>query len=167
MELVVAVDAQWGIGYGGDLLTRIPKDLQFFRSITMGKTMILGRKTLESFPGGKPLPDREHFVLTRNQTYVVPGIQTIHSMEDLLHFIETYDKNRLCLIGGGELYRQLLPLCELAYVTKIRHTFLADTFFPNLDSQKDWVLFEESEPYEYQDLIFTFCKYKNMKLSQQ
>ena len=163
MQLIVAVDAQWGIGYQGDLLVKIPEDLQFFRSMTMGKTMILGRKTLESFPEGKPLPSREHLVLTRNQTYRVPGIQVIHSMEALLGQMKSYENDRLCLVGGGELYSQMLSFCEIAYVTRIKHTFLADTFFPNLDEMIEWTLIEESEPHKYQDYDFTFCKYINTK----
>lgn len=144
MNLIVAVDESWGIGYKGNLLTHIPKDLKYFKKVTTGKNLVLGRKTLESFPNGMPLPNRQHFVLSRNEHPLAnhPQITMCNSIDDLNDKIKEIDKNEIFVIGGGEIYKALLPFCTKAYVTKIYKKFTADTFFPNLDEEKNWNLIE-------------------------
>lgn len=147
MNLIVAVDENWGIGYKGDLLCHIPTDLKYFKKVTTGKNIIIGRKTLESFPNKKPLPNRHHFVLTRNVNNVESGenITVCNSFDDLISKISGYDEEDVFVSGGGEIYKMLLPYCKKAYITKINKTFLADTFFPNLDTENGWEMEKNNE----------------------
>ena len=124
MKLIVAVSENWGIGKDGDLLFSIPKDMKFFRETTMGKTVILGRKNLESFPNAKPLPKRPNIILTRDKTFAVEGATVVNSIEELLAM--PIDFEDAFVIGGEEIYRQLLPYCDLCYVTKVKETVDAD-----------------------------------------
>ena len=119
MNLIVNVDKNWAIGLGSKLLVRIPQDMKYFRSMTTGHVVVMGRKTLESFPESKPLPNRANIVLTRDQGYQAPGAVVVHSMEELKEELEKYPGEEIFVIGGGQIYRELLPLCDKAYVTKV------------------------------------------------
>ena len=158
MKLIVAVSENWGIGKNNDLLFSIPKDMKFFRETTMGKTVILGRKNLESFPGGKPLPKRPNIILTRDKNFAVEGAIVVNSIEELMAL--PIDKDEAFVIGGEEIYRQLLPYCDRCYVTKVKETADADKFMVNLDENSEWELKCQSEEIEDNGHIITFCTYE-------
>lgn len=160
MNLIAAVDRNWAIGYGNKLLVSIPSDMKFFRKITTGKEIVMGRKTLESFPGGGPLQNRINIVLSSSRTYRVKGAVVIHTLVELLKELEKYNSQDIFVIGGGSIYRQLLPYCDTAYITKIDHVFQADTYFPNLDEKKEWEMTETSEENTCFDLEYKFTTYK-------
>lgn len=160
MKAILSADRNWGIGYQNRLLVSIPSDMKFFRQTTTGKVVVMGRKTLESFPNGMPLKNRTNIVLTRNKDYHVKDAVIVHSKEELLEELKKYDTDTVYVIGGESIYRMLLPYCDTAYVTKIDRAFQADTFFPNLDEMDEWVMTEESEEQTCFDLEFTFTKYE-------
>lgn len=162
MNLIVAVDENWAIGKENKLLVSIPQDMKFFRETTLGKVVVMGRKTLESFPGGQPLKQRENFVLTRDEDYVGKGSRVFHSLESLQEELKKYPNEEIFVIGGESIYRQFLPLCKKAYVTKIQHKFDADTFFPNLDQEDGWKKTMESEEQTYFDLEYRFTIYERV-----
>ena len=145
MDIIVAVDADWGIGKDGDLLQRISADMKYFREKTTGNVLVMGRKTLESFPNKKPLPNRVNIVLTKNKDYQAEGVVLCHDLAELPAVLENYAEKQVFVAGGGTVYAQLLPQCERAYVTKIYQTYPADTAFPNLDESPDWELEEKGE----------------------
>ncbi len=163
MNLIVAVDNKWAIGYQNKLLVRIPADQRFFRDETIHKAVIMGRKTLESFPGGQPLKDRLNVVITSDPDYRVADAVVVHSVEEALEAVQNYRKEDVYVIGGESIYRQMLPFCKVAHVTKIDYEYAADTYFPNLDQMEDWVLAEESDEQTYYDLAYTFCRYERKK----
>ncbi|MBM6750280.1 dihydrofolate reductase [Mediterraneibacter glycyrrhizinilyticus] len=160
MKAILSADRNWGIGYQNRLLVSIPSDMKFFRQTTTGKVVVMGRKTLESFPNGMPLKNRTNIVLTGNKDYHVKDAVIVHSKEELLEELKKYDTDTVYVIGGESIYRMLLPYCDTAYVTKIDRAFQADTFFPNLDEMDEWVMTEESEEQTCFDLEFTFTKYE-------
>lgn len=160
MNLIVAVDKNWGIGYQNKLLVSIPEDMKFFRSETSGKVVVMGRKTLESFPGGLPLKNRTNIVLTKNPSYQVKGAAVLHSVEEVLEEIKKFPSEDVYVIGGDSIYKEFLPYCKVAHVTRIDHAYEADAFFPNIDEMPEWVLTGESEEKTYFDLEFTFCRYE-------
>lgn len=162
MNVIVAVDEQWGIGKDGDLLCRISGDMKRFRAITSGNVLILGRKTLESFPNKKPLPNREHIVLTNNLEYQAEGVTLCHSIAEIPKVLESFKGKDIFVAGGESIYEQLLPFCEKAYVTKIHGAFPADTRFPNLDAMPEWEIVEEEEQ-EENGVKFTFVLYQRKK----
>ena len=137
MNLIVAVDKNWAIGLHNKLLVSIPADMKFFRETTMGKVVVMGRKTLESFPGGQPLKKRTNIVLTSDQNYKVKDAVVVNSVEALLEELRQYNDEDIYVIGGESIYRQLLPYCKVAHITKIDHAYEADTYFPNLDEMPD------------------------------
>lgn len=159
MKLIVAVDKNWGIGYGGELLVRIPADLKRFKEITMGHPVLLGRKTLATFPGGKPLPGRQNFILSATTEYTVEGAEVLASAEEagLRCPDDTF------VIGGGAVYRAMLDRCDTAYVTKLYAGFAADTWFPDLDALPDWTLTEKVPPLDYEGLTFQYLTYERVK----
>lgn len=162
MNLIASADENWGIGSNGQLLVRIPDDMRFFREITAGKTIVMGRKTLESFPGGI-LKDRVNIVLTRDRNYKAPGAVLVHSLEELHRELERYRREDIYVIGGESVYRQLLDECDTAYITKIDFAYQADTYFPDLDKKEEWELTAESEEQTYFDIIYFFRKYERRK----
>lgn len=131
---VVSVDNEWGIGNNGSLLATVSKDMRSFRSLTTGKTVVLGSKTLKTFPGGKPLKNRKNIILTRNNELQIEGATVVHSIEELLANID----GETAVIGGEQTYRQLIPYCEKAYITHFRKSFEKDAFFPSLDKDPTW-----------------------------
>lgn len=160
MDIIVARDDAWGIGKDGNLLRRIPTDMKRFRSMTTGNALIVGRKTLESFPGGRPLPERVNIVLTSNREYAAEGAVLCHSLEELKERLRAYDGMQVFVAGGGSVYRQLLPLCRRAYVTHIHGEFPADTVFPDLDKDPGWRLVEKGETLEENGVSFSFDVYE-------
>ncbi|HIV25251.1 MAG TPA: dihydrofolate reductase [Candidatus Scatomonas pullistercoris] len=162
MKAILSADRNWGIGCQNKLLISIPSDMKFFRETTTGHTVVMGRRTLESFPGGQPLKNRRNIVLTRNPEYSVKGAEVVHSPEELLKLLEGSPLEDVYVIGGGEVYRLLLPYCDTVYVTKIDFAYQADTFFPNLDESPEWELAEESEEQTCFDIEFTFRTYRRI-----
>ena len=162
MKAILSADRNWGIGCQNKLLISIPSDMKFFRETTTGHTVVMGRKTLESFPGGQPLKNRRNIVLTRNPGYSVKGAEVVRSPEELLKLLEGSPLEDVYVIGGGEVYRLLLPYCDTVYVTKIDFAYQADTFFPNLDESPEWELAEESEEQTCFDIEFTFRTYRRI-----
>ena len=160
MNIIVAVDENWAIGYRGDLLVRIPADHKMFRTETIGKVVVLGRKTMDTFPGGLPLAGRTNIVLTRNPEYQVKDAIVVHSVEELLAELKNYDTKDVYVIGGDSVYSQLLPYCDTAHVTKIDRSYEADTYFPNLDASGEWEITAESDEQSYFDTTYHFLKYE-------
>ena len=160
MDIIVAVAKDWGIGKDNDLLFHIPEDMKYFRKMTQGATVVMGRKTLESFPGGEPLKNRRNVVLTRSQTYEKDGVTVVHSTEELeaLNLEEP-----VFVIGGASVYRMLLSKCDRAYITRINAEKPADTFFPNLDENPDWELKSESQEFSFEGVNFKFTTYEKIK----
>ena len=163
MNAIVAVDANWAIGCQGDLLFSLPTDMRRFRSLTMGGTVILGRKTLDSFPGGKPLPKRRNIVITRNPDLTVEGAEIASGPEEALALAQG-DEN-IWVIGGGSVYTALLSRCKRVYLTRVDQAAEnADTFFPNLDKLPNWKVEKRSEPVEENGLTYRFIDYVNTAL---
>ncbi len=162
MVLIAAVDAAWGIGKDGDLLKRISADMKFFRSKTQDHVLIIGRKTLESFPNQKPLPRRTHFVLSANPAFGAEGVTVCRDIPSLLQAVSDYPPEEVFVAGGGSIYRQLLPECTAAWITKIDAVFPADTYFPDLDSDPDWALTSQGDWQEEDGIRFCFCRYEKM-----
>ena len=159
MELIVAVYADWGIGKDGTQPVALSADRKFFRETTRGATVIVGRRTVEDFPGQKPLPGRENIVLTRGNPEL-PGFTVCHSPEEAAAL--TSDGRRVMVIGGGSIYKQMLHLCDTAYVTKVHCTPESDTFFPNLDADPAWRLAEVLQSGEENGVGYEMCLYKRI-----
>ena len=160
MNLIVAVDKNWAIGKNNELLVRIPADQKFFRETTTGKVVVMGRKTLESFPGKKPLKNRTNIILTKNPSYQVEGAVMVHDLDELHKELEKYNSEDIFVIGGESIYRQLLDECDTAYITKIEYQYTADSYFPNLDDKKEWQIVKTSEENTCFDLEHFFLVYK-------
>lgn len=163
MNLIVAVDENWAIGKDNKLLVSIPSDMKFFRQTTTGKVVVMGRKTLESFPNGLPLKNRTNIVLTRSRDYKVKDAVMVHSVPELLAELEKYNSEDVYVIGGDSVYRELLPYCDTAHVTKISHAYEADAYFPNLDAMEEWKVTGESEEQTYFDLEYLFVRYERKR----
>ena len=160
MNIIVAVDKNWAIGKNNKMMWSIPADMRFFREKTTGHGVVMGRKTLESFPNGLPLKQRTNLILSRDRSYKVKGALVLHTMEELLEHLKEYDSSDIFIIGGESIYRQFLPYCDTAYVTRIDHAYDADTYFPNLDELLEWTMTEVSEEQTSFDLEFVFTKYE-------
>lgn len=160
MNLIVAVDKNWGIGKDGKLLASIRDDMEFFRDMTTGNVVVMGRKTLDSLPGGRPLSDRVNIVLTSNKKFERKGVVTCHTLSEVEEEIKQYKPESVFCIGGGSVYRMMLDMCDTAYVTKIDYAYDADTYFPNLDEMSDWEVCEESPEHTSFDIAFRFVTYK-------
>ena len=158
MKLIAAVSKEWGIGKDNDLLFSIPTDMKFFRETTKGHTVIMGRKTLESFPGGKPLKNRRNIVLSRTVTDI-EGAETVSSVDE----INVSPDEEVFVIGGESIYRLMLDMCDTAYITKVDASREADAFFPDLDSNENWVLTESGDCIEENGVTFRFCTYKRVE----
>ena len=164
MNLIVAVDKHWAIGKDNKLLVSIPADMKFFREETTGNVVVMGRKTLESFPNGLPLKNRTNIVLTSDNNYDGHGAIVVNSEKALLETLKEYEQDKIFVIGGESIYKMLLPYCQTAHVTKIEFAYEADTYFPNLDEASDWKLSATSEEQTYFDLEYYFAKYERISL---
>lgn len=160
MNMIVAVDANWGIGCKGRLLVSIPNDHKLFREMTTGKVIVYGRKTLETFPQGQPLSGRTNFVLSANPSFTRKGAEVFHSAEALLTALQQYDDEEIFVVGGESVYRQMLPYCDTVHVTKIDHVYAADAYFPNLDELPEWEITADSDEQTYFDIPYTFLRYE-------
>lgn len=160
MNMIVAVDEHWGIGNKNELLIRIPADMKLFREETTGKIVVLGRKTLETFPGGLPLKNRKNIILSSKKDFQVKDAQVVHSLEELLEELKNYEEEEIYIIGGESVYRMMLDYCKKIHVTKIDRTYEADAFFPNLDEKKEWKVTVESEEQSYFDTTYRFVQYE-------
>jgi dihydrofolate reductase len=163
MNLIVAVDKNWAIGYQNKLLISIPEDMRFFRDETTNKVVILGRNTLETFPGGKPLKNRINIIISKKKDLNVKDAIVVHSIEEALEIAKDYKTEDIYVIGGASIYKQMLPYCDVAHVTKIDYVYQADTYFPNLDQEDEWVIAAESEERTYYDIEYGFFKYVRKK----
>ena len=159
MELIVAVYEDWGIGREGTQPVALAADRKFFRQTTKGAMVIVGRKTLSDFPGGKPLPNRVNVVLTRGNPQI-EGVEICHSPEEAMELAKTVD--RAMVIGGGSVYRQMLPLCDTAYITKVHCTVPCDTYFPNLDEDPAWKLVEILQSGVEDGIAYEMCLYQRV-----
>ena len=159
MELIVAVYDDWGIGKDGTQPIALSADRKFFRETTRGAMVIVGRKTLADFPGGRPLPNRVNVVLTK-QDIEIPDVVICHSPEEAVELAKRTE--RAMVIGGGSIYKQLLPYCDTAYITKVHTTPESDTFFPNLDADAQWKLEEILQSGEENGISYEMCLYKRI-----
>lgn len=163
MNLIAAVDNHWAIGYKNQLLVKIPSDQKMFREETIGKVVVLGRKTLETFPNGMPLKNRTNIVLSTDPNYHVKDATTVHSIEELLEKLKKYPSEDIYIIGGESIYKQMLPYCDTAHITKIDYDYDADAYFPNLDEMPEWKITGDSEEQTYFNLEFRFLRYEKTK----
>lgn len=159
MNIIVAADKKNGIGFQGKLLVTIPFDQQLFRKETIGKIVVMGRKTLESLPGGRPLEGRINIVLSHNENYVCKGAQILHSIQEVLKELEKYKSEDVYVIGGESIYREFLPYADRIHMTRIDYTYEADTFFPEI-SEDEWKLVKVSDEQTYFDLVYDFRCYE-------
>ncbi len=163
MVFIVAADMDYGIAKNGDLLARLPRDLQFFKEKTLDKVVIMGRKTLESLPKKKPLPNRTTIVLTRARDYCCEGAVVLHSVDEVLIWLQAKDipLEKVFVCGGAEIYQLFMPYCRMGYLTKIYHCFGADRFIENIEKNAEWQeIFrserQEENGYEYEWI--TYCR---------
>ena len=159
MQAIVAVDSNWAIGNKGKLIVSIPEDMKFFRGTTTGHVIVMGRKTLESFPNGNPLPNRTNIVLTRDKSFAKKGVIVVHDLDELDELLKEYKDEEVYCIGGESVYRQLLDRCDEAFVTMIDFAYEADAYFPDL-TKEGWEMVGESEEQTYFDLCYTFTTWK-------
>ena len=159
MNLITAADIKWGIGRDGGLLASLPADMKYFRDHTMGKVVVMGRRTLESLPGGRGLPGRTNYVMTSNPGFKAERCITVSSEDDLWQELSQYDTDDVFLIGGSTVYNQFYKLCDRLYVTKIEADLNADTFIVNLDEDPDFEIASESEPVTENGITYRFVIY--------
>ena len=167
MNFIVSVDKNWAIGYKNNLLVKIPADMKFFREMTTGKVVVMGRKTLKTFPNGLPLKNRINIILTGNKDFKMKDAVIAHSIEEVLALLKNYDPEDVYCIGGESVYKQLLPYCDTVHATCIDQAFEADTFFPDLDKDPDWYIAADSDEQTYFDLEYTFRMYKRKNNSKE
>lgn len=160
MNLIANVDKNWAIGKNNQLLVKIPADMKFFRETTTGKVVVMGRKTLESFPNGQPLKNRTNIVLTHDRSYQVKDAVVVYSMDELHEELKKYNSEDIYIIGGESIYRQMVDECDVAHITKVDYAYDADAYFPNLDEEPEWQITQDSEEQTYFDLIYHFYKYE-------
>lgn len=159
MKLIAAVDNNWNIGNKGGLLFSLPDDMKFFRTTTSGKIVVMGRKTLESFPGSKPLKNRVNIVLSRTK-HDIDGAEFVTNVEELLERIKSYDTDDVYVIGGAQIYSLLLPYCDTALITHVDAVAEeADSKFPELNND-EWEIAEQSDTYENNGIEFCFTTYR-------
>ena len=157
MNLIVAVYEDWGIGRDGTQPVALSADRKFFRETTRGAMVIVGRRTIEDFPGKKPLPGRVNVALTRSEAEI-PGFTVCHSPEKALELAKSAES--CFVIGGGSIYRQMLPYCDAAYITKVHTNPGSDTFFPNLDADENWYLAQTLQSGEENGIGYEMLVYK-------
>ncbi|SHH57543.1 dihydrofolate reductase [Sporobacter termitidis DSM 10068] len=161
MDLIVAVDSNWGIGKGGTQTVVLPEDRRRFRELTNGGTVIVGHRTLLDFPGGKPLPGRRNIVMSRNKDLKIEGAAVVASTDELFREIAGTAPDKVFVIGGDKIFRLLLPYCTRAFITKIKAAPESDTFFPNLDALQNWTLEDAGSPKAYDGIEYAFQVYRN------
>ena len=157
MNLIVAVYEDWGIGRDGTQPVALSADRKFFRETTRGAMVIVGRRTIEDFPGQKPLPGRVNIALTRSDADI-PGFTVCHSPEEAMELAKSAET--CFVIGGGSIYQQMLPYCDTAYITKVHTNPGSDTFFPNLDEDENWYLADTLQSGEENGIAYEMLLYK-------
>ena len=162
MNIIAAVDNNWAIGRDGHLLVSIPNDMKLFRQETEGKVIILGRKTLATFPGKRPLVNRKNIILSEDRELQVKDALVLNSVEEVLNEVKKYRSEDVYVVGGASIYEQFLPYCDVAHITKIDFEYFADRHMPNLDRDGEWKITEESDEQTYFDLCYTFTKYERI-----
>lgn len=160
MNIIAAVDRNWAIGNKNSLLVKIPRDQKLFREMTEQKVVVMGRKTLESLPQKQPLKNRTNIILSSDKNYTVKGAAVVHSVEELFEELKKYQSDDIFVAGGETVYRQLLPYCDTAHITKIDYAYEADAYFPKLDEMPEWELVADSEEQTYFDLEYYFLQYR-------
>lgn len=161
MNLIVAVDSNWGIGLQGTQTVVLPEDRRMFKELTDGGIVVVGHRTLLDFPGKKPLPGRKNIVLSHNRELQIDGAVVVSSVGALFCELDGEDPDRVFVIGGDKIFKLLLPYCTLAYVTKIFASPEADTYFPDLDALDNWTLEERGETKTHDGIGYAFLKYRN------
>ena len=161
IRAIVHVDKKWGIGKGNDMMFSLPKDMKFFRETTLNHTVVMGGNTLRSFPNQKPLKNRVNIVLSRGQ--VCDECVSVRNFDELKAELKRRESEEIFIIGGGVIYKELLPYCHEAFVTKVDAVGGAEVFFPNLDENEDFVCIDEGKPIEDNGYIVRFTTYKNLK----
>lgn len=163
MNLIVAVDKNWAIGKNGTLLVNIPEDMKLFREETTGKVVVMGRKTFDSLPNNSALINRTNIVLTSDRSFSNKDCLVAHDIPSLLEMLKEYDTKDVYIIGGGQVYKEMLPYCDTAHITKIDYKYEADTFFPNLDEDPEWKITANSDEHTYFDICYEFVRYSRIK----
>lgn len=166
MVMIAAVDKKWAIGRNGNLLVNIPEDMKLFRQETVGKIVIMGRKTFESLPGKTALVDRTNIVISKNPKFNPEGVIVVRSIEEAVskarELSSKEDESDIIVCGGGQIYEEMISYCDVAHITKIDYVYDADTFFPNLDKDSDWEISERSDEHTYFDICYEFIKYSRI-----
>lgn len=165
IKMIAAVDENWGIGFQNRLLFSIPEDMAFFKQKTMGNVVVMGRKTLESFPNQKPLKGRVNVILTSDKGFSLSmeeredSVHIANSIKEVFLILKKYSEKEIYVIGGGSVYKQFLSFAEEIFLTRIKKTYLADTIFPELSKRTEWKLAECSESRWYEGVEYQFCRY--------
>lgn len=160
MDAIVAVDAAWGIGRDNDMLFSIPDDMKYFRKTTLGSVVVYGKNNLFSFPGAKPLPKRRNIIISTTLEEG-EGYEIVRNLESLFEILKEIKDEKIFVIGGAEVYKELLPYCEKAYITKMYRNFNGEKFFPDLDLEKGWKMIEKGEMLNYEGVDYQFTTYEN------
>ncbi len=163
MKLIAAVDNNFAIGNKGRLLLSIPSDLKRFREMTLNKVVVLGRKTLETFPQKRPLELRTNIILSRNKNYNVKGATVVHSKEELLNKLKEYNTDDIFIIGGESIYKMMLDYCDEAFITRIDYEYEADSYMEDLDHSNNWRMTEKGSERVFFNVLFSFDNYVNSK----
>lgn len=163
MNMILAVDKNWAIGCDGGLLVHLPGDLKFFKEQTSGKTVIMGRTTMESLPGKKPLPNRENIVMTRQEDFEKDGFKVLKSKEAVLDYVKDMAEDQVFIIGGEQIYKSFLSDADTIYLTKIDAEFKADRYFVNLDEMPEFKVTWESRSQDENGIVYKFYKYERVK----
>lgn len=159
MKMIVCVSENFGIGNKGDLLFSLPPDMKFFRETTLGKVVVMGRGTLDSFPGGRALKNRTNVVLTRDKNFERENTEVFNTKQDILDFVSQFDSDDVYIIGGAQIYELFRDVCDEALVTKVYKTVPCDAFFFDIDKDPDWVLADCGEKLNHEGTEFSFCRY--------
>jgi dihydrofolate reductase len=165
MNLIAAVDNNWAIGYKNSLLVKIPNDQKQFGEMTEGKVIVMGRKTLETFPQKQPLKNRVNIILTRDKGFTQKDAVVLHSIDELMEELKKYKDDDVYVIGGESIYEQLMPYCNTAHITKIDYEYQADAYLQNLDKSDGWRLVAESDEQTYFNLEYYFLKYEKVSIT--
>lgn len=161
MKAILSVDQNWGIGFKNKLLARVPEDMRFFKQMTLGKVVVMGRETFDSLPGREPLKDRTNIVVSTSKSLIKQGITVCNSLDELFDELAKYPQDDIFVIGGASLYTQLLPYCSEVYITKFHKAYEADRYFPDIDKDDNWTPEVLESSLSYNDLEYSRLKYIN------
>lgn len=160
MNLIACVDKNWAIGNKGELLVSIPSDKKLFKELTDGKVVIGGRKTMEAIPGGTTLGGRINIILTSDKKYTYGNAVIVHSIDEALEELKKYYDEDIFVIGGEKVYKEFMPYCSRAYITKVDYEYEADAYLENLEKSDEWIMTHDSDEWTYYDLEYYFYQYK-------